>query len=68
MSDYDVIDTVPGFSLEVGDQVVIEGDQCVIMHLDDEDPDEIYVTVDNLTGEDVEFTLLPFSDYEIWSI
>lgn len=54
-------------TLEEGDQVIIDEDECIILRLKD-NGDSIYVKVDNLgTGPD-EFTLDPFAEYWIWSI
>jgi hypothetical protein len=57
----------PAHTLEVGDQVIIDGDECIILSLEDE-IDYIYIGVENLgTGPDW-FELNPDAEYWIWSI
>jgi len=64
------IDTVPAYSLVPGDQAIIEGDLCVILTVDDDrdDIDEVFVTVDNQSGEDDSFALYADDEYVLWSI
>jgi len=61
---------VSAYALTKGDQVIIEGDLCVIRYLDDdrEDIDEILVKVENLSGERDEFVLYADDTYALWAI
>lgn len=57
----------PAYTLEEGDQVIIDEDECTILKYED-NGDSIYVKVENLgTGPD-EFDLDPDAEYWIWSI
>lgn len=57
----------PAHTLEVGDQVIIGEDECIILALDDY-MDSIVVRVENLGIGDEEYRLDPDAEYWIWSI
>ena len=59
--------STPAHTLEEGDQVIIDGDECVILKYEDRG-DVIYVKVENLGYGDDEFELDPDAEYWIWSI
>lgn len=57
----------PAHTLEVGDQIIIDGEECIITQLTD-CIDDIVIRVENLgTGPD-EFVLPADNEYWIWSI
>lgn len=67
-----IIDTVPAYSLVAGDQILIESDLVVIRSVDDDrpDPDEIFVTFENLSDPVGDTSAELFADdrFEIWAI
>lgn len=67
-----IIDTMPAYALQQGDQVVIDGDLVVIRSVDDDrpDPDEIFVTFENLSDSAGDTSAELFADdrYDVWAI
>lgn len=59
--------TTPAHTLEVGDQVIIGEDECIILALEDNGA-VITVKVENLGYGPDDFTLYPDEEYWIWSI
>ncbi len=66
--DYTIDGTLSADTLEVGDQIIIEGDLCIIRKVDSdrEDIDEVYVWVENLSGGDEEFALYADDYFDMW--
>lgn len=66
-----IYDHVPAYSLAVGDQTTIDGDDVVILDVKETtDPDEILVKVENLSDPTGEPWLPLFADdiYPLWSM
>lgn len=68
--DYTVLYTVTADSIEVGDQLIIEGDLFIVQHIDSdrEDIDEVFVKGDNLSGGETEFSLFADDEFDVWAV
>jgi hypothetical protein len=68
--DVTVLYSTPAHTLEVADQVIIEGDLVEVRNiLETEDVDEVVVLGYSYTTGDVErFELFADDEYEIWSV
>lgn len=66
--DYTIDGTLSADTLVAGDQIIIEGDLCIIrkVDFDREDIDEVYVWVENLSGGDDEFALYADDYFDVW--
>lgn len=65
-----VIDSVPAFSIEAGDQVVIEDDYIEVTQvLETEDLDEIVVKgYSHVSGDTETYSLLADDVYDVWAL
>ena len=70
IEDYTVLYSTPAHTLEVADQVIIEGDLVEVRDiLETDDVDEVVVLGYSYTTGDVErFELFADDEYEIWSV
>lgn len=71
MTDTTILYSTPAHTLEVGDQIIIEGEYCIIRRLDDDrdDIDEIHVWVENLDdATNDEFDLYADDEFEVWAL
>jgi len=68
--DIQTIDTVPAYSLEEGDQVIVEGDLIEIRSIQEtDDPDEIVIRgYSHTDGDTVTLSLFADDTYDLWSI
>lgn len=68
--EHEVIDTITADTIEVGDNLIIDGDLVRVTAVDSdrEDIDEVFVSVENLTGDDDSFVLFADDPYDVWII
>lgn len=65
-----VIDSVPAYSIEKGDQVIIDDDPVEVTEvLDGDDPDEIIVRgYSHESGDRIEYPLYADDSFDLWTI
>lgn len=70
MDDMIILYSTPAYTLMEGDQIIIDGDPCIIRKLDADrdDIDEIHVWVENLGDGNDEYDLYADDNYDVWSI
>lgn len=68
--DAEVIDTVPAYSIEPGDQIIVDGDYIEVKCVEEtDDIDEIIVKgYSHVTGDTETYSLYADDDYDVWSI
>lgn len=70
MSEPIIIDTVPAYAIEVGDQIIVDGDHIEVNSITDtDDLDEIVVHGYSHTSGDYEtYSLFADDLFEVWAI
>lgn len=68
--DANIIDQIPAYSIEVGDQILIDGDPIEVTALDStDDVDEVIVRgYSHDTGDVETYSLFADDIYDVWSI
>lgn len=68
--DITVIDTIPAYSIEDGDQIVVDGDHMEVRSVrDGEDIDEVIVKgYSHLSGDTVEYSLMFTDMVDVWAL
>ena len=70
ITDIETVDTVPAYSLEVGDQIVADGDYIEITSIEEtDDVDEVLVKgYSHTDGDRVSLSLFADDLYPIWTV
>lgn len=69
VEDINVLFTTPAHTLEVGDQIIIDGELFIINTIvETEDIDEVVVKGENLSGDDDTFSLFADDEYQVWAL
>ena len=71
MDDITIVDSISADTLVRGDQIIIEGDLCIIASVDSDrdDIDEVFVTVENLSDPtETEFPLYADDYFDVWTV
>lgn len=70
IDDIIIIDTVSADTIEVGDQVIIEGDHIEVTRVSEtEDIDEVVISgFSHISGDSETYALYADDTYEIWSL
>ena len=68
--DAEIIDTVPAYSIEVGDQIIVDGDYIEVKSITEtDDLDEIIVKgYSHITGDTEAYELYADDTFDVWSI
>ena len=68
--DANIIDTIPAYSIEVGDQIIVDGDYIEVRTVvETDDVDEIVVTgYSHDSGDTETYSLFADDEYDVWSI
>lgn len=69
-TDIEVFDTVPAYSIEVGDQIVVESDHIEVSHIaETDDLDEVIVSgYSHDSGDRVEYSLFADDMFDVWTV
>lgn len=65
-----IIDTIPAYAIEVGDQVIIDGDYIEVSSVEEtNDIDEIVVRgFSHISGDSETYSLFADDDFDIWAV
>jgi hypothetical protein len=65
-----IYDRVPAYSIEVGDQIIVDGDEIEVTDVHDtEDLDEIVVTgYSHVTGDTETYSLFADDSFDLWTV
>jgi hypothetical protein len=68
--DVDIIDTVPAFSIEVGDQILVDGDPIEVRSISEtDDLDEIVIRgYSHDSGDTETYSLFADDTYDVWAV
>lgn len=70
-TDLNIFDSVPAHTVEVGDQIIIDGDPIEVKSIDDDrpDPDEIlFIGYSHESGDRVEYPVYFADEYDVWGV
>jgi hypothetical protein len=69
-TDIEIIDSIAAYSVEAGDQIVIEGDLVEVTFVGEtEDIDEVFVIgYSHESGDRVEYPLFADDMFDVWSV
>ncbi len=70
LDDIEIIDTVAAYSIEVGDQIIVEGDYVEVKEVrETEDVNEVVVVgYSHVSGDTVTYELFADDQYDLWSV
>ena len=68
--DVNIIDTVPAFSIEAGDQILVDGDPIEVKRIEEtDDVDEVVVIgYSHDTGDTERYSLYADDTYDVWAV
>ena len=68
--DVNIIDTVPAFSIEPGDQILVDGDPIEVKRIEEtDDVDEVVVIgYSHDTGDTERYSLYADDTYDVWAV
>lgn len=68
-TDIQTLFTTPAHTLEVGDQIKVDGDLFIIRTIvETDDVDEVLVKGENLSDGPDEFSLFADDEFEVWAL
>ena len=70
MDDIEIIDNISADTIEVGDQIIVEGDHIQVSSVtDSDDIDEVVVTgYSHDSGDSVEYSLFADDYFDVWTV
>lgn len=69
-TDINIIDNISADTIEVGDQIIVEGDLVIVLAVKDtDDIDEVFIRVENLSDPTVtDFSLYADDYFDVWAV
>lgn len=69
-TDINIIDNISADTIEVGDQIIVEGDLVIVRAVQDtDDIDEVFIRVENLSDPTVnDFSLFADDYFDVWAV